>query len=124
MAMKPEDVKKLAEELQGKKARMKKLDALPTDTKPVKLPKGVAKGLEQHFNKAKLNKVRLHVGGNAKDVCKKLKAKAFTHGFNVYLAKNGDAKNDRLLAHELTHVIQQGNGKWPKPKPGKALTSK
>lgn len=123
MAMKPEDVKKLAQDLNGKKARVKKFEALPKGTKPVKLPKGVMKGLEDHF-KVKLTKVRLHVGGDAKDVCKKLKAKAFTHGFNVYLSKNGDAKNDRLLAHELTHVIQQGNGKWPKPKPGKALTSK
>lgn len=123
MALKPEDVASLAEDLKGKKARLKKCDDLPKDTKPVKLPKGVQKGIEDTF-KVNLKKVRVHVGGNAKDVCKSLKAKAITHGFNIYVAKPADAKNEKLLAHELTHIVQQGNGKWPKPKDGKVLISK
>ncbi|MCL6285713.1 DUF4157 domain-containing protein [Ruegeria sp. 2012CJ41-6] len=124
MALKPQDVEKIAEPLKGKKARLKKCDALPKGTKELKLPAGVKKGIEEVFKKAKLNKVRLHVGGDCKEVCKKVKAKAFTDGFKIFLAKPGDAKNEKLLAHELIHVLQQGNGKWPKPKPGKVLISK
>lgn len=121
--MKAEDVKQLAASLAGKKARAKSCPALPTGTKELKLPKDVKKGLEDHFG-ANLTKVRLHVGGNARDICKDLKAKAFTHGNDIYLAKPGDAKNQELLAHELTHVIQQGGGRMPKPRDGKALVTK
>lgn len=123
MAMKPEDVKKLVEKTKGKKAKIKPCPKIPSETKELKLPKDVQKGLEEHFG-AKLTKVRIHTGGNSKDVCKELKAKAFTHGNHIYLAKAGDAKNGFLLAHELAHVLQHGNGKMPKPKDGKALVSK
>ena len=123
MAMKPEDVKKLAENLKDKKAKVKPIAELPKDTKEMKLPKDVKQGIEGHFG-VNLNKVRVHVGGNSKDVCKGLKTKAFTQGNHIYLAKIWDAKNSQLLAHELTHVIQQSSGKWPKPKDGKAFVSK
>lgn len=123
MAMKPDEVKKLAENLKGKKAKVKPITELPKDTKEMKLPKDVKLGLEEVFG-VNLSRVRVQVGGNAKDVCKGLKAKAFTQGNNIFLAKNGDAKNSQFLACELTHVIQQSKGKWPKPKDGKALVSK
>ncbi|WP_254656683.1 eCIS core domain-containing protein [Leisingera sp. JC1] len=63
-------------------------------------------------------------GGNAKDVCKELKAKAFTYGNDIFFMKPGDAKNPELLVHELVHVLQQGKGRIPKAKGGVALTSK
>lgn len=107
-----------------KKAKLKKLDKEPEGTKAKKLDKDVMKALEESFPKAKLKNVRVHTGGNATEMAKSLKAKAFTMGSDIYLAKPGDAKNKTLLAHELTHVIQQSQGKMPKPMPGKALTSK
>jgi hypothetical protein len=44
-----------------------------------------------------------------------IQAKAFTHGPDVYFNRGayqpGSSGGDRLLAHELTHVVQQGGGK-------------
>ena len=110
-----------AQALEGKKARLKPCDEAPSGTKVKKLPKDVIDGLEEHFN-VKLNKVRVHTGGNIAEIGRKLKAKAFTIDQNIYLVKSGDVKNSELLAHELTHVIQQSGGKLKKKtKPGKAL---
>ena len=118
-----DDVKAIATKLKGKKAKVKPLDEEASGTKAAKLPKDVAKGLEEALG-AKLGKVRVHTGGNAADLCKKLKAKAFTHGSNIFLAKPAYTKDTRLLAHELTHVIQQAQGKVPKPQKGKVLVTK
>ncbi|MCF6234627.1 MAG: DUF4157 domain-containing protein [Rhodobacteraceae bacterium] len=119
-----EDIKQVAESLAKKKAKVKKLKTEPADTTVKKLNKEVMKGLEDHFG-IKLAKVRVHTGGNLKDVCKEIKARAFTIGENTYFAKPGDAKDNNLLAHELTHVIQQSADKMPKKaKPGTALVSK
>ena len=122
--MSVEDIKKNALNLAGKKARIRKLTSEPADTKEKKLPKEVRQGLEDHFG-AKLNKVRVHTGGNIKDIARELKAKAFTIGQDVYVAKTGHAKDSGFLAHELTHVIQKSGGKMPKKsKPGTAFVSK
>lgn len=123
MALKPEEVKAQVEALGGKQAKRKKLKAEPEGTSEKKLPGDLRKGLEAHFG-GNLGKVRVHVGGNAKDVCKELKAKAFTVGNNIYVMKPAFAKDTDLLAHELTHVLQKGKGKMPKAKDGVALTSK
>lgn len=123
MAKSPEEIAAIAEALGGKKAKRKKVSSGPEGTKEKKLPKEVRAGLEQHFG-AKLSKVRIHSGGNIKDVCKEVKARAFTIGNDVYFMRPGDAKNSELLAHELTHVLQQGHGRMPKPKDGLAWTSK
>lgn len=122
--MSKESVIAIAKSLAGKRAKLKRLQTEPTGTKEKKLPKDVREGLEEHF-KIKLSKVRVHIGGNIKDVARELKAKAFTIDQNLYFAKSGDAKKSDLLAHELTHVIQQSGGKIKKKsKAGKALTSK
>ncbi len=122
--MKAQDVEAIAQNLAGKKAKVKKLKTEPADTKEKKLPKVVREGLEKHF-RTRLTKVRVHTGGNLRDVCKELKAKAFTIGENIYFKKIGDAKDPALLAHELTHVIQKSQGKMPKKaKPGTALVCK
>ena len=123
MAKSPEEIASQVEALGGKKAKRKALKTNPADTKDKKLPKDVRDGLEKHFG-AKLAKVRVHSGGNAKDICKELKAKAFTIGNDVYFMKPGDAKKPDLLVHELAHVLQQGRGKMPKPKDGVALIAK
>ncbi len=119
-----DEVKQVAESLSGKKAKVKKYTTEPAGTKSVKLPKDVLKGLEEVFG-TKLAKVRVHTGGNIKDICKELKAKAFTIGEDIYFLKPAAAKGNKLLAHELTHVIQQSQGRMPKKaKPGTALVCK
>jgi hypothetical protein len=123
MPISPQDITAQAEALRGKKARRKKLLTEPEGTKGKKLPSDVRKGLEAHFG-SKLSKVQVHFGGNIKDLCKELKSKAFTIGNDVYFAKGADTKNPERLVHELTHVLQQGGGRMPKPKDGLAYVSK
>jgi Domain of unknown function (DUF4157) len=120
----PEDiVKQTVEDLKGKKAKVKSLEGKPEGTKEAGLPPAVKKALEEHLD-VDLGKVRVHTGGNAADLCKELGAKAFTIGNDIYFAKPGDARDAGILAHELTHVVQQSGGRMPKEKDGKALTSK
>lgn len=121
----PKDpISQAVEAVGKKKAKVKKLEAEPTGTKAKKLDKGVMDALQQAFPKAKLAKVKVHTGGNTQELAKKLGARAFTQGDNIYFAKAGDATDKKMVAHELTHAVQQGNGKLPKQVPGKALTSK
>jgi Domain of unknown function (DUF4157) len=120
----PDDkLKKVLEDVEGKKAKEKAIESAPEGTKGKSLDKDVKAALEEQFG-ANLSKVRVHTGGNVPDIAKELGAKAFTIGNDIYFAKPGDAKDPERLAHELAHVIQQGNGKMPKEKDGKALTSK
>ncbi len=117
-------IKQVAENLAKKKSKIKKLKTEPADTTDKKLHKDVRDALEEHFG-ISLTKVRVHTGGNLRDVCKELKTKAFTIGENIYFAKPAQAKDNELVAHELTHVIQRSAGKMPKKaKPGTALVSK
>ena len=119
-----EKVKAAMDKAKGKKAKVKTLDDTVSGTKALKLPKDVKEAFAEAFPKAKLQTVRVHVGGNAKELCKSLKAKAFTQGANIYFGKPGDGKNSELIAHELAHVVQQSQGKVPKEQKGKALVSK
>jgi hypothetical protein len=116
--------KKAVEKAKGKKAKVKKLDKIPEGTKAKKLPKDVAEVLAEAFPSADFKKVRVHVGGDVADACKGLQAKAFTIGNDIYFGKASDSANKELLAHELTHVVQQGNTRIPKAQKGKALVSK
>jgi hypothetical protein len=118
-----EKIKAIVEDLKGKKAKLKSIEGKPEGTKESPLPPAVKKALEDALD-VDLGKVRVHTGGNAADMAKELGAKAFTIGTDIYFAKPGDAKDAELLAHELTHVVQQGGGRVPKEKDGKALTSK
>lgn len=121
---KPEEIAKAkVEELKGKKAKLKEIETKPEGTKEAPIPPALKKALEEALD-TDLGKVRVHTGGNAKDIAKELKAKAFTIGNDVYFANPSDAKDHETLAHELVHVVQQGNGRVPKEKDGKALTSK
>ena len=58
--------------------------------------------------------VRVHTGSNAVQMNQGLNARAFTHGSDVYFNKgeySPESSNGKsLLAHELTHVVQQGGG--------------
>lgn len=123
MAKPAEIAKTTVEKLKGKRAKIKKLSAEPTGTKSKPLQAPIRKALEEALG-AKLAKVRVHTGGNAADLSKELGAKAFTVGPDIYFSKPSFGKDVELIAHELTHVIQQGNGKLPKAIGGKALTTK
>ena len=56
--------------------------------------------------------VRIHADAQAADLSQSLQAKAFTHGsdifFNAGQYQPQSREGKRLLAHELTHVVQQG----------------
>lgn len=77
------------------------------------LPENTRSGMEQAFG-ADFSGVRVHTGGNALQMNKELGAQAFTHGSDIYFdVGKFDTKSvsgKHLLAHELTHVIQQEIG--------------
>ena len=54
--------------------------------------------------------VRIHTGGTAGAQAKQINAHAFTAGSHIYFGSGefqpGTTQGDRLIAHELTHVIQ------------------
>lgn len=56
--------------------------------------------------------VRVHADAGAESLAHQLDAEAFTVGQDVYFGAGrfapGTAEGDHLLAHELTHVVQQG----------------
>jgi hypothetical protein len=58
--------------------------------------------------------VRLHTGPAAAESARAIGAKAFTSGKDVVFGEGryapGDREGDRLLAHELAHVVQQRSG--------------
>ncbi len=63
--------------------------------------------------------VRIHTGSQAVEMNRGLNAKAFTHGSDIYFNSNTyDAKSTQgkgLLAHELTHTVQQSASGTTKP---------
>jgi len=58
--------------------------------------------------------VKIHTDSEAAGMNSELGARAFTSGNDIYFNedeyKPGSAKGDHLLAHELTHVVQQSTG--------------
>lgn len=64
-----------------------------------------------------LSGVRLHSDATAASMARAVKARAFTLGPHVAFAEGEyrpeTSQGRRLLAHELTHVIQQGEGRQP-----------
>lgn len=61
---------------------------------------------------ADLSNVKVHTGSNAVQMNKQLGAHAFTHGSDIYFNTGKYDPSSRsgkhLLAHELTHTVQQG----------------
>ncbi|MBQ4818574.1 DUF4157 domain-containing protein [Aquimarina sp. MMG016] len=62
---------------------------------------------------ADFNDVRVHTGSNAVQMSKELGAQAFTHGSDIYFNQGkydtNSTSGKHLLAHELTHTVQQGS---------------
>lgn len=55
--------------------------------------------------------VRIHTGSKAAELSNSIGARAFTYGNDIYFNQGqfqpGTAQGDRLIAHELTHTVQQ-----------------
>lgn len=75
------------------------------------MPDGLHQYMGSRFG-ADFSGVRIHTDANADTLNRSLKAQAFTVGSDVYFAQgryNPDSYDGRrLVAHELTHVVQQG----------------
>lgn len=76
---------------------------------------GSTKGqMEQAFGE-NFNSVKVHHDRKAQEASDELRADAFTRGSDIYFNRGKYDPNSkdgqRLLAHELTHVVQQGGGK-------------
>ena len=76
------------------------------------LPEGTRSFMESRFG-ADFSGVRIHTGGEAAQLNQSIQAEAFTHGHDIYFNKNNfnptSQSGQHLLAHELTHVVQQGS---------------
>ena len=76
-----------------------------------------------------LSDVRVHTDDTADNLANSVSAKAFTTGSDIYFAKGeyspGSGSGDKLLAHELSHVVQQRRAPTSGPlqvsEPGDAL---
>lgn len=54
--------------------------------------------------------VRLHDQSADRDAAARIGARAFTHGRDIWLGPGESADDTALMAHELTHVVQQTTG--------------
>jgi Domain of unknown function (DUF4157) len=74
------------------------------------LPGGTRSFFEQRFGRD-LSDVRVHSGADAASAADALRAQAFTRGRDVFFGAGrwqpGSPHGQRLLAHELTHTLQQ-----------------
>jgi hypothetical protein len=75
------------------------------------LPDSTRSFMESRFN-ANFGDVRIHTGSTAETLSRDINAQAFTHGNNIYFNSGKysphTSSGGQLLAHELTHTIQQG----------------
>ncbi|MEP7229797.1 MAG: DUF4157 domain-containing protein [Ginsengibacter sp.] len=75
------------------------------------LPEATRNSMESSFG-ADFSGVRIHTGKEAEGMSSSLGAQAFTTGNNIYFGEGkydpGSASGKGLLAHELTHTVQQG----------------
>ena len=76
-----------------------------------------------------LNDVHVHADDHANALASSVSARAFTTGSDIYFAKGehnpGSSDGQQLMAHELTHVVQQRGASTSGPltvsQPGDAL---
>jgi hypothetical protein len=66
---------------------------------------------------ADFDNVRVHTDARAAESADALQANAYTVGRDIYFAAGkynpGSAEGTRLIAHEVTHTLQQGSGEAP-----------
>jgi Domain of unknown function (DUF4157) len=78
------------------------------------LPSKILAEMESAFSKD-FSDVHIHTDQEAVQMSRELKAQAFTHGKNIYFNQGkfdpDSVTGKHLLAHELTHVVQQNPDK-------------
>ncbi len=88
-------------------------EALSNSGSGASLDSGAREFLEPKFGHSFEN-VKIHADGRADELSKSVGARAFTTGQDVYFRegeyKPGSPEGRHLLAHELTHTIQQSRG--------------
>jgi hypothetical protein len=84
------------------------------------LPDGIRQPMERAFG-TDFGGVRVHTDGEADRLNRSIQARAFTTGQNIFLRQGefrpGSTEGQRLLAHELTHVVQQKLGRVRETRP-------
>ncbi len=70
------------------------------------LDRGTRLEMEDAFS-ADLGDVRLHTGSDATDLSREIGANAFTIGSDIFFREGSGPSNRKLLAHEMTHILQQ-----------------
>ncbi|SEP23149.1 protein of unknown function [Flavobacterium sp. CF108] len=97
----------------------KKEEKEPTSTVEKNLKKGGGNSLDRDIQLEMENSfgvdfspIRIHTDDNAAKMCQEMGAQAFTNGVDIYFNKGkynpNSVQGKKLLAHELTHTIQQG----------------
>lgn len=93
-------------------SQMESVEAMIQETKGqgMPLPEELRMELESKF-KADFSNVRIHIDAKAIELSAMLNAQAFTHGYDIYFNVGKydpfSRTGKHLLAHELTHVVQQ-----------------
>jgi hypothetical protein len=81
--------------------------------------------MEPRFG-ADFSNVRVHNDHESAGLSNQLNARAFTYQNHVFFSRDqyqpGTSEGKQLLAHELTHTIQQGHGVQRSPKPTVTVT--
>jgi hypothetical protein len=91
----------------GTEADTERRIASPTGGQP--LPEGLQSQMESSLG-ADFSQVRVHDNAQDQADAGRLNAKAFTHGEHIWLGAGESTSDRKLMAHELTHVVQQGGG--------------
>lgn len=75
------------------------------------MPDGLRSRMEQGFSRD-FSQVRLHTDAEAADLSGSIQARAFAYGNDIYFNKGqfspDSSEGQRLVAHELAHVVQGG----------------
>jgi flagellar biosynthesis GTPase FlhF len=107
--MEEEEVQKKETATEGKSEIESRLKKTKGNGSP--MGKGIKLEMENSFG-ANFSSIRIHTDSNAVSMCQEMGAQAFTNGSDIYFNKGkynpNSAAGKQLLAHELTHTIQQG----------------
>jgi hypothetical protein len=103
------------EPVSGEPVRRKTASDMDTAAAHAVSTKGAGEPLRPHVRQTlekrmgvDLRGVRVHEGPAAHQSAAAINARAFTHKTDIWLGRGESQDNVRLMAHEVTHVVQQG----------------